>query len=136
MQLLNGARSADGSEAAAPDDFDVRFRPLLVDGFRLARAVLRDTSSPCCGGGSSQDLVFQPLVGRATHGPVRLTLDVTLLVVTSPASPGHLSTQSRFEGSWILGLTVTQHSALRPAIPAPVTVDGITYQVTSMVVSG
>lgn len=92
--------------------------------------------SPCCGGGSSGDLMFQPLVGRATHGPVRLTLDVTSLVVTSPASPGHPSTQSRFAGSWILGLTVTQHSAVRPATPAPVTVDGITYQVTSIVVSG
>lgn len=44
VQLLNGARPADGSEAAAPDDFDLRFRPLLVDGFRLARAILRDTS--------------------------------------------------------------------------------------------
>ena len=42
VQLLNGARADVGAEATAPADFDVRFRPLLVDGFRLARAILRD----------------------------------------------------------------------------------------------
>jgi RNA polymerase sigma-70 factor (ECF subfamily) len=38
--LLNVARV--GAEATAPEGFDVRLRPLLVDGFRLARAILRD----------------------------------------------------------------------------------------------
>jgi DNA-directed RNA polymerase specialized sigma24 family protein len=39
--LLNVARV--GAEATAPEAFDARFRrPLLVDGFRLARAILRD----------------------------------------------------------------------------------------------
>ncbi len=92
--------------------------------------------SGCCGVEDSQELVFQPLVGRATHGPVRLTLDVTLLVMNSPAPPGHPSSQSRFAGNWILGLTVAQHSAATPAVPAPVTVDGITYEVTSIAISG
>ncbi len=40
MQLLNVSRAC--TEAAASEDFDARFRPLLVDGFRLARAILRD----------------------------------------------------------------------------------------------
>ncbi|MGB6772529.1 MAG: hypothetical protein WBF51_11100 [Candidatus Dormiibacterota bacterium] len=88
------------------------------------------------GGGDNQELVFQPLVGRAMHGPVRLTLDVTLLVMNSASSPGHPSTQSRFAGNWILGLTVTQHSAVTKTVPAPVTVDGITYAVTSITISG
>ena len=88
------------------------------------------------GGEDNQDLVFQPLVGPAMHGPVRLTLHVTLLIIDSAPSPGHPSSQSRFAGNWILGLTVTQHSAVTATIPAPVTVAGITYAVTSITISG
>ncbi len=88
------------------------------------------------GGGDNQELVFQPLVGPAMHGPVRLTLHVTLLVLNSASSPGNPSTQSRFAGNWILGLTVTEHSAVTQTIPAPITVDGITYAVTSITISG
>ncbi len=92
--------------------------------------------SGCCGGEDNQELVFQPLVGRAMHGPVRLNVHVTLLVMNSASSPGHPSTQSRFAGNWVLGLTVTQHSAVTPNLPAPITVDGITYEVTSITISG
>ncbi len=88
------------------------------------------------GAEDNQDLVFQPLVGPAMHGPVRLTLHVTLLFINSASSPGHPSTQSRFAGNWILGLTVTQHPAVTATIPAPVTVAGITYTVTSITISG
>jgi hypothetical protein len=88
------------------------------------------------GGGDGGELGFQPLVGPATHGPVRLTLHVTLLVMNSASSPGHPSTQSRFAGNWILGLSVTQHSPVTPTTPAPVAVDGITYTVTSITISG
>ncbi|MGB6772528.1 MAG: RNA polymerase sigma factor [Candidatus Dormiibacterota bacterium] len=40
MQLLNVAPVR--AEETALEGFDARFRPLLVDGFRLARAILRD----------------------------------------------------------------------------------------------
>ena len=39
-QPLNLARFH--AEATASEDFEARFRPLLMDGFRLARAILRD----------------------------------------------------------------------------------------------
>ena len=70
------------------------------------------------------------------HGPVRLTLHVALLIFDSASSPGHPSTQSRFAGNWILGLKVTQHSAVTATVPAPGTVAGITYAVTSITISG
>ena len=88
------------------------------------------------GGWGNQELVFHPLVGRAMHGPVRLTLHVTLLVLNSASSPGSPSTQARFAGNWILGLTVTENSAVTQTIPPPITVDGITYAVTSITISG
>lgn len=87
-------------------------------------------------GGDDQELVFQPLVGPAIHGPVHLTLHVTLLVMHSASSPGHPGSSSRFAGNWILGLTLTQHSAVTQTVPAPVTIDGITYAVTSITISG
>ena len=40
VQPLNLARVH--AEETASEDFEARFRPLLVDGFRLARAILRD----------------------------------------------------------------------------------------------
>jgi hypothetical protein len=86
--------------------------------------------------GEPQDLWFQPLVGPAMHGPVRLTLHVSLLIMYSASSPGSPGTQSRFAGHWSLGLTVTQHPAATEAAPAPVTVGGTTYAVTSITISG
>lgn len=85
---------------------------------------------------AGQDLWFQPLVGPATKGPVHLTLHVTQLNMWSASSPGRPSTQSEFTGNWVLGLTVMQQPDVAPPLPSPVTVNGTTYAVTSIKISG
>lgn len=83
-----------------------------------------------------QYLSFQPLVGPATRGPVHLTLHVTQLDMWAASSPGKPPKQTNFFGNWILGLTVTQQPDVAPPLPSPVTVDGTTYAVTSIQISG
>lgn len=87
-------------------------------------------------GGVGQDLFFGPLVGRAAHGPVRLTL----LVPTINFNAAHRAvTPAKGEsvnGDWIVSLTLTQHPAVTIPSPAPVKVGDITYTIKSIQVSG
>lgn len=70
--------------------------------------------------------IFEPLRGAAAQGAA-VTLHITQLHPRDPGDP--------VAGDWTLTFSMTADPALPVAIPAPITVEGTTYTVTSLRVS-
>jgi hypothetical protein len=74
--------------------------------------------------GDQRPVIFGPLFGPAAHYGARVTLQVRLLT--------NVGTTQAIDGAWTLHATLFVHPAHVIPLPAPVTIAGNTYTITSL----